>query len=151
MAKRVMVGGSFDIIHLGHINFLKAAKNLCENCKLIVIVSRDSTIKRIKGREPVFSENDRLEIVKSIKYVDEAYLGNELEEKSFFDIILEIKPDIIALGYDQNINEDKLKKWCEQKGLSIKIVRLPKFSSGRINSSTEARNRVLQILTRNKS
>ena len=141
-----MVAGSFDIIHLGHINYFKMAKQLCDDCKLIVVVARDSTIKRLKGRLPIFSEKERVEIVKSIKYVDDAVLGNEIGDKSFFDIIMDIKPEIIALGYNQNVDEEKLRKWLNEKKLDIKIVRLPKFEVlGGINSSSQARNKIIEV------
>ncbi|MGQ4890867.1 MAG: adenylyltransferase/cytidyltransferase family protein [Candidatus Njordarchaeia archaeon] len=146
MSKTVMVAGSFDILHLGHINFFKMAKSLCENCKLIVVVARDSTIKKIKGRQPVFSEKERLELVKSIKYVDEAILGNEVDEGSLFDIIKRIKPDIIALGYDQAVDIGVLKKWCKENNINVEIVRLNKFEvANGINSSSQVREKILRL------
>ncbi|MEX0567808.1 MAG: adenylyltransferase/cytidyltransferase family protein, partial [Candidatus Njordarchaeota archaeon] len=124
---KILVGGTFDIIHIGHIRFLNAAKKLAENAKLIVIIARDKNVKRIKGREPIFDEKERMEIVKSLKPVDEVVLGNE--QGSLFDIIEKIKPDIIALGYDQKISEDDLRLWMERKNIKFKVVRLPKFNS----------------------
>ena len=146
MTCKVLVGGSFDIIHVGHIKMLKQAKELCPHGELIVVIARDSTIRKYKKREPILPENDRLEIIKAIKYVDKAILGNELGEKTFFDIIYEIKPDIIALGYDQQINETELKEWLAKKGLQTKIIRLDKYEpeSG-LNSSSAIRNKILEI------
>ncbi len=146
MTCKVLVGGSFDIIHVGHIKMLKQAKELCPHGELIVVIARDSTIRKYKKREPILPENDRLEIIKAIKYVDKAILGNELGEKTFFDIIYEIKPDIIALGYDQQINETELKEWLAKKGLQTKIIRLKKYEpeSG-LNSSSAIRNKILEI------
>ena len=146
MTCKVLVGGSFDIIHVGHIKMLKQAKELCPHGELIVVIARDSTIRKYKKREPILPENDRLEIIKAIKYVDKAILGNELGEKTFFDIIYEIKPDIIALGYDQQINEIELKEWLAKKGLQTKIIRLKKYEpeSG-LNSSSAIRNKILEI------
>ncbi len=136
---KILVGGTFDIIHIGHIRFLNAAKKLAENAKLIVIIARDKNVKRIKGREPIFDEKERMEIVKSLKPVDEVVLGNE--QGSLFDIIEKIKPDIIALGYDQKISEDDLRLWMERKNIKFKVVRLPKFNS-RIDSSSKVRNKI---------
>jgi len=146
MQKKIMVAGSFDILHTGHIWFLKKAKKLCPGCKLIVVVARDSTIRKYKKREPIFTERERLEIVKSLKYVDEAILGNELDGKTFFDILLDIKPDILVLGYDQRVTEEKIKNWAKENGLNIDIVRLEKYSNENvITSSTQARSKVIKI------
>ena len=143
---KVLVGGSFDIIHVGHIQMLKQAKKLCPNSELIVVVARDSTIRKYKNREPILPENDRLEILKAIKYVDKAILGNELGEKTFFDIIYEIKPDIIALGYDQQINEAELKEWLMKKKLQTRVIRLEKYESkSGLNSSSAIRNKILEL------
>lgn len=136
---KILVGGTFDIIHIGHIRFLNAAKKLAKNAKLIVIIARDKNVKRIKGREPIFDEKERMEIVKNLKPVDEVVLGNE--QGSLFDIIETIKPDIIALGYDQKISEDDLRLWMKRKNIKFKVVRLPKFNS-RIDSSSKVRNKI---------
>lgn len=133
---RILVGGTFDIIHVGHIKFLNAAKNLVKNAELIVVVARNSTVKKLKGRKPIFDEKERMEIVKNLKSVDKVVLGNE--HGNIFDIIEEIKPDIVALGYDQKISEEDLKEWMLRKNLKFKIVRLPKFNS-KIDSSSKAR------------
>lgn len=144
---RILVGGVFDIIHLGHIKFLWAAKSLAKNSELIVIIARDSTVKKLKGREPIFSEQERLEIVNNLKPVDKVHLGYELKErKTIYDIVLELKPDIIALGYDQNFDENDLQNWAIKKGLNLKVVRLGKFSFNGINSSSEVRKRILGLI-----
>lgn len=149
LKRKIMVAGAFDIIHLGHINFLRQAKNLYDESELIVVLARDSTIRRYKQREPVFSERERLEIVESIKFVDKAILGNELDGKTFFDIIYEVKPDVIVLGYDQNVDENKLKTWAKEKGLNVEVIRLNKFSDKDVlSSSTEVRNKILRLYCR---
>ncbi|MHA1615778.1 MAG: adenylyltransferase/cytidyltransferase family protein [Candidatus Njordarchaeales archaeon] len=147
---RVVVGGTFDIIHLGHLKFLWAAKKVAENTELIVIVARDSTVRKLKGRDPVFNEKERLEIVQNLKPVDKAILGRELDKDSFYDILQELKPDIVVLGYDQKFSEKDIKKWAEQQGLSLKIIRLPKFSFNGLESSSEVRKKILKIFTKTK-
>ena len=146
MAKKVLVGGTFDIVHVGHIEMLKQAKNLCDDCRVIVVVARDSTIRRYKRREPIIPEEDRLKIISAIKYVDEAILGNEIDGKTFYDIILDVKPDIVALGYDQRIEEKNLQEWIRSKGLETKVVRLKKYvSSSGINSSSDIRQKIIEL------
>jgi len=135
-----MVAGTFDIIHVGHIRFLKAAKRLAENSELIVVVARNSTVRKVKNREPIFDENERLEIVRELKPVDKAILGKE--NCSLLEIIEDVKPDIIALGYDQNVNEEDILSWAKQRNINVRVVRLPKFYS-RIDSSTKARQVVI--------
>jgi len=145
--KRILVGGVFDIIHVGHIKFLWAAKKLAEPSELIVVVARDNTVMRLKGRSPIFSEKERLEIVSNLKPVDKAVLGYKIdEENAFYRIISELKPDIIALGYDQKFDENKIMTWAKENNLSITIIRLPKFSFQGLNSSSEVRKRVFELV-----
>lgn len=96
----VLASGVFDLLHIGHVRYLEEAKKTGgKNAKLVVIVATDNTVKRRKGKKPVLPEDQRLELVKSLKVVDEAILGYE-----GFDInkvIDKIKPDIITVGHDQ--------------------------------------------------
>ncbi|MEM4647670.1 MAG: DUF357 domain-containing protein, partial [Candidatus Nezhaarchaeales archaeon] len=85
--KRVMVAGVFDIIHPGHIYLISKAAELGD---VVVVVARDSTVERLKGRRPVVPEDQRLEVVKNIKGVSEAVLGNEGED--MLKIVEELKP-----------------------------------------------------------
>jgi len=112
--KRVVVAGTFDIIHPGHIHLIKEATKLG---KVIVIVARDSTVRRIKGREPIIPERQRLEVVKNIKGVFKARLGNE--DKDLLKVVEEEKPDIILLGPNQNFNEKEIEE--ELKKLELEV------------------------------
>ena len=91
---KVMATGTFDLLHLGHIYYLREAKKLGD--QLAVVVATDSTVRRLK-HEPINSEQIRLELIKELKIVDEAFIGYE---EDMFEIVNEIKPDIIALGFD---------------------------------------------------
>ena len=117
----VMASGTFDLLHMGHIYFLKEAKKLGD--KLVVVVATDSTVRSLK-HEPVTPQDMRLNIVKELKVVDEAVLGYEGD---MYKIVEEIKPDIIALGYDQIHDEDKIKSELKKRNISVKVVRLPKY------------------------
>jgi FAD synthetase len=119
---KVMASGTFDLLHMGHIYYLKEAKKLGD--ELIVVVSCDATVRKLK-HEPVTPENMRLELIKELKLVDNGYLGYE---KDMFKIVKEIKPDIIALGYDQFHTEEMLKKEFNKRKINAKIVRLSKYS-----------------------
>ena len=119
-----MATGTFDILHLGHLYFLKQAKKLGD--KLAVVVATDTTVRRLK-HEPVNTEEIRLGIIKEIKIVDEAYLGHE---DDMYEIVEEIKPDIIALGYDQIHDEKNINTNLKKRNIKSKIVRLSEYKEG---------------------
>jgi len=121
---KVMATGTFDLLHMGHIYYLKEAKK--QGDTLVVVVARDSTVRKLK-HEPVTSENIRLRLIKELQVVDEAVLGYE---DDMYAIVEEIKPDIIALGYDQIHDEAHIKKELKKRNLTAKVVRLPKYEGG---------------------
>jgi len=121
---KVMATGAFDLLHLGHIYYLKEAKKLGD--KLAVVVATDSTVRRLK-HEPVNHEEIRLNLIKELKIVDEAYLGHE---DDMYEIVKEIKPDIIALGFDQLHNEKNIKIELKKRKIKAKVVRLNEFKGG---------------------
>jgi len=120
--KKVMVFGTFDIVHLGHLNLFKQAKKLGNY--LVVVVGRDTTSKKIKKITLVHNEKERLEFLKSIKLVDQAVLGNKID---YYKIIKTEKPDVIALGYDQQNFIDKLEEKIKEFKLNTKVVRLKSY------------------------
>jgi 3,4-dihydroxy 2-butanone 4-phosphate synthase len=128
--RRVMATGVFDIIHPGHLHFLKMARSLGD--ELIVVIARDSTVEDLK-RHPVMSERARREMVASLDMVDGAYLGYESDR---LRIVREIGPDIIALGYDQKDEEEKISRDLEQIGMDVEVVRIDK-RSGDISATSE--------------
>jgi FAD synthetase len=121
---KVMATGTFDILHLGHIYFLKEAKKLGDT--LAVVVATDATVRKLK-HEPVNPEKIRLDLIKELKIVDEAYLGRE---KDMYDILKEIKPDIITLGYDQIHDENAIENELKKRNIKAKVVRLPEYKGG---------------------
>jgi FAD synthetase len=114
---RVVATGTFDILHTGHVLYLCEARKLGD--ELWVIVSRESTIKH--KRKPLIPEQQRLRMVQALKCVDHAILGSE---KDMFEPIIKIKPDIIALGFNQHWNEEELKRQLAERGIHAKVVRL---------------------------
>ena len=127
---RVMVYGTFDILHPGHLNFLRQAKRLGDF--LIVSVSRDVNAKKFKGYYPVFGEKERLAIVSSLKYVDQAVLGGR---SHYLAHTLKLKPDIVALGYDQRAYERHLRADIKSGKLKARLVRLAPYQSGKYKST----------------
>ncbi len=132
--KVVFTGGVFDIIHPGHIFTLASAKKLGDF--LVVVIARDMTVLKNKGRNPLNNENQRRELVNSIKTVDMAILGGQGD---IIETVLKVNPDIITLGYDQKHNEDLLCKELEERNISIKLVRL-KTTMPEIKSSEIIKN-----------
>ena len=129
--KIVLAGGVFDIIHPGHIHTLTTAKALGD--VLVVAIATDKTAQKMKKMQPLHNQELRCELVSSLSMVDEAIVGHE---KDIFETVKEVKPDIIALGYDQIHQEKFISDGCKQISLDIEIVRLespiPKLSSSEI-------------------
>ncbi len=138
----VLASGVFDLVHYGHIRFIEEAKKLGgENSRLVVIVARDKTVKRLKGRRPIIPEDQRRAVVESLKPVDEAILG--YEDLSFEETIAKIKPDIIAVGYDQRSIENDVRAFIKARGLTIEVVRVGKFGRADLDSSSKIKRKIL--------
>lgn len=132
---RVMVFGTFDLLHLGHIDFFKQAKKLGDI--LIVSVGRDKNVKKFKGYAPVHNEQVRLKNVKKIIHVNKAVLASLKDPWSH---IKREKPDIIALGYDQKIYVDRggishFRNLLEKKSIKTQVIRLKPFKPQKYKTS----------------
>lgn len=120
--KKVMVFGTFDILHPGHLNFFKQAKKYGDY--LIVVIGRDETVKKIKGRTPKHNENKRVRQVEKIGLANKVAPGYL---KDPYRIIQEYKPDVICLGYDQNFFAGGLSQALKKIKLKTRIVRLKPY------------------------
>jgi len=127
----VLAGGVFDIIHPGHIHTLKAAKALGDI--LVVAIATDKTAQKMKKRIPLHNQELRRELVDCLSMVDVAIIGHE---NDIFETVKLVKPEIIALGYDQIHQEKFISDGCKRINLDTKIVRLqspvPELSSSDI-------------------
>ena len=131
--KKVMATGTFDILHPGHGVYLEESKKLGgEDAKLYVVVARDTTVERRK-RVPIVGEDQRLELIKMLKPVDEAYLGDP--NGDVFKIVYEIDPDIITVGADQDHDIGKLQEAIDKRGLKAKAIRVEKYRDCELDSS----------------
>jgi len=138
----VLASGVFDLVHYGHIRFIEEAKKLGgENSRLVVIVARDRTVERLKGRRPIIPEDQRRAVVESLKPVDEAILG--YEDLSLEDTVMKVRPDIIAVGYDQHDIERQVKDLVREKELNIRVVRIGKFGQEDLDSSSKIKRKIL--------
>jgi FAD synthetase len=139
----VLASGVFDLLHLGHVKFLEEAKKAGgKNAELIVIVARDSTVEGRKGKKPIMHEDQRRALVESLKVVDEAILG--YENFSLDQVIEKIKPNIIAMGYDQKDMAKAVEEAIARKGLMIKVVKVGKFGRDALDSSSEIKRKIIE-------
>lgn len=128
--KKVMCAGTFDIIHPGHLYYLSEAKKYGDN--LIVVVARDAASENFKKKKPMHNEKERLESVRMLKIVDEAVLG---KEGDIFNIIEEIKPNVICLGYDQNVQKQQLEDELKKRGIKAEVIRIDSYMPNVYKSS----------------
>jgi len=136
---KVLTAGTFEILHPGHIYYLKEAWKLG---RVITIVSRDSTVKKIKKREPIVNEDQRLQVVSSLYYVHKARLGYE---DDMLRVVEEERPNIILLGPDQPVDEDWLKRELEKRNLNnVEIVRLKSKLNKDIYSTSNIIKKIIE-------
>lgn len=115
---KVMTSGVFDILHPGHLFYLEEAKALGD--ELVVVVATDKTA-RARKHEPINPEAMRLRMIQALRPVDRAILGYEGD---MYKIVLEIQPDIIALGHDQRHDPDVIRTELADRGLDVEVVRI---------------------------
>lgn len=142
-AKVVLATGAFDLLHYGHYRFLEEAKKSGgRNSKLIVIIARDRTIEKRKGKKSILPEDQRRALVEALKPVDQAVLG--YEKMNVEAVIKKIKPDIIAVGYDQSDMRETLEEILRKGKHRFKIVQIGRFGPADLNSSSKIKRRVIE-------
>jgi FAD synthetase len=127
---KVLTFGTFDIFHPGHLSYLKQAKEYGD--ELVIIVSRDETVKQVKGKYPRNSEEFRLNKIQELDFINKVRMGNLGDP---YGIIKEEKPDIICLGYDQDSFTLDLEKKVKEFKLNTKIVRAQAYKPEKYKSS----------------
>jgi len=134
---RVMATGVFDLIHVGHLHYLQSARALGD--ELVVVVATDETV-RSRKHEPIFPAETRAELVGALKPVDLAVVGHVVDP---YEIVEELRPDIIALGYDQNRDAEAIRDEMDRRGLKVEVVRIEKFDRD-LNGTRKIIRSVLQ-------
>ena len=148
--KLVLASGTFDLLHYGHVHYLKNSKKAGgQNARLIVIVARDKTVVKLKGVRPVFPEEQRRALVESLKIVDEAILG--YEDLDMLRVIEKVKPDVIALGYDEEKVEKELQKLIAEKNLDVRVVRVTRSGEEDLISSSKIKRKIVERYRRENS
>lgn len=127
----VLSGGVFDIIHPGHVHTLRAAKGLGD--VLVVVVATSRTAERMKRRAPLHGQDQRRDLVSSLLMVDLCLVGDEAD---IFRTVDRVRPEVVALGYDQIHQEKYIVDGCRRIGLDVTVARLqspvPEISSSKI-------------------
>lgn len=145
--KVVVASGTFDLLHFGHVKYLEEAKKAGgKNAELIVIVARDSTVKKRKGKKPVMPEDQRRSLVESLKVVDEAILG--FEDFSIDKVIEKINPDVIAVGHDQDGIEREVRKAIAEKKYNVQVAKIGRFGKKELNSSSKIMRKIVESFKR---
>ena len=146
--RTVLATGVFDLLHLGHLRFLEESKKRGgPHSKLVVVVARDKTVRRRKGRGPVVPEDQRRELVAALRVVDRAILGRE--EMDLLGILKEIRPDIVCVGYDQGEIRWAVTRLARKEGLVVRVVRIRRFGPIGFNSSSKLKSRIAKALSVN--
>lgn len=117
--KVVLAGGVFDIIHPGHIHTLREASKLGD--VLVVVIATDKTAVKMKRRRPLHTQAQRRGLVGALSLVDAAVVG---DDEDIFRTVEHIRPQIIALGYDQVHQERAIIDGCKKLSLGVTVARL---------------------------
>ena len=143
---RVLAVGVFDLLHAGHLHYLEQAKSLGDH--LVVVVAHDDTVRKRK-HEPVTGQELRCRMVAGLKPVDESLIGNP-PDVPIFDILPVIKPDIIALGYDQEHAEERIRAALNEREMGhIEVTRVEGLSDD-LDGTRKIIARILQLSTDTK-
>ena len=141
MMTRVMAVGIFDLLHAGHLHYVEQAKSLGE--ELIVVIAHDETVRKQK-HEPVTGQDLRRRMVEGLKPVDMAIIGNP-PGVPIFEILKQIDPDLIALGYDQKHSIDAIRKGLDQHGFEhVEVTRVEGLSDD-LDGTRKIISRILDL------
>jgi FAD synthetase len=139
----VLAAGVFDLLHYGHIRYLEEAKKVGgENSRLVVIVARDETVRRLKGSDPIIPEDQRRAVIEALKGVDEALLG--FEDLDFDRVIQQVNPDIVVVGHDQDAIRAQVEKIKKVRELGVNIYQISQFGEDELNSTSKIIRRIVE-------
>ena len=144
--KTVLATGVFDLLHIGHLRFLEESKKRGgPGSRLVVVIARDKTVFQRKGKGPVVPEDQRRELVASLRVVDRAILGRE--QIDLLGILEEGKPDIVCVGYDQDEIRVAVTRLIRKEGLTVRVARIRRFGPIGFNSSSKLKSRVAKAFS----
>lgn len=120
--KTILIFGTFDILHAGHLSLFAQAKRL--GGRLVVVIARDKTVRRVKGRASIHTEQERKAMLKHIDYINKVVLG---DQSDVYKVIRRIRPEVVALGYDQKTFVRALKQKLAHMTPVPHVVRLKPY------------------------
>ena len=143
--RKVLIFGTFDILHPGHVFFINKAKALGNI--IIASVARDKFVKKIKKKLPVNNEDSRKKLLMDKKLVDKAYLSDEIP--GTYTIIEKERPEVVCVGYDQNKLYNNLLLWLKKNKLNIKVIQIESFSPEKYKSSKIEEHQIYNTVLNN--
>ena len=132
--KKVFVSGCFDLLHAGHVEFLRQA---CQYGDLYVSLGSDETVRQLKNRDTVYNEEERLFIIQAIRYVKEAFISRGEGVMDFTEKLREIKPDIFVVNEDGDAEEKR--KLCDELKIEYVVLKRTPSENLPVRSTTELR------------
>ncbi len=135
MAKKVFVSGCFDLLHSGHIQFFKEASGFGD---LYVAVGSDQTLYELKGRAPIISEEERLFMIRAIRYVQDAYISRGSGLLDFLDVLEQVQPDVFVVNEEGNIPEKQV--LCQRLGIEYQVLKREPHKGLAARSTTALRS-----------
>lgn len=141
MSKKVFVSGCYDMLHSGHVAFFKEASQYGD---LYVGIGSDATILELKSRKTVNSEQERLYMVKAIRYVKDAYINRGSGMMDFIDTVDMVKPDVFVVNEDGG--SDTKRQFCEERGIEYVVLQRVPDAGLEARSTTSIRNSVKCML-----
>ena len=143
MSKKVFVSGCYDLLHSGHVEFFRQAAAYGD---LYVGIGSDATILSYKNHKTVYSEQERLFMVKSIRYVKDAFINQGSGIMDFVPTVEALQPDVLVVNSDGG-NEDK-RRFCEEHGIEYVVLERVPQPGLTARSSTDLKKTESQIPTR---
>ncbi|HDS59431.1 MAG TPA: FAD synthase [Thermoplasmatales archaeon] len=139
---KVMATGVFDLLHMGHVHYLREAKAMGD--ELVVVVATDETVRRRK-HVPITPQEMRRDLVEALKPVDRAVVGRTGDPLA---IVEELKPDVIALGYDQRAED--LEKRLRERGITARVVRCSPYTEHDLHGTRRIIRKIEEKLQNNE-
>lgn len=118
----VLAFGTFDILHAGHFHFFRDAKKLGD--RLVIVLARDATVKKVKGHAPFHTEKERRDMLAHIGSIDRVILG---DQRDVYMAIRRVRPAVIALGYDQKTFVRGIEAELKKHRIPARVVRLKSY------------------------
>ncbi|MBB6478629.1 adenylyltransferase/cytidyltransferase family protein [Spirochaeta isovalerica] len=134
--KTVLVFGTFDVIHPGHIYFLQKAA--AEGDRLVAVIARDRFVLKTKKRNPVHGEEERISHIMQSGLVDEAFLSDEVT--GTYGVVEKVNPQVVCFGHDQHKLAESFTQWISNNDKKIQIVTIEPYKRDRYSSTLRNKN-----------